>query len=223
MRNKKIAIVHTTPVTVDSLKALIDETVPNSEIVNFVDDSILPELIQNGGDVNRVENRLIQYYKFAEQVGANIVLNACSSVGEVVAEGQKQVGVPIVRIDEPMAENAIKSGRKIGVIATLETTLKPTITLLNSKSAELNREVEIFSKVAGEAYQRLIAGDKDDHDQIIAEALTKMGEEADVVVLAQASMARVVSTLPKELQNKFLSSPESGVERVKETLEGTAK
>lgn len=220
---KKIAIVHTTPVTIESLKALINETVPDCEIVNFVDDSILPELNENGGDVSKVEPRLIQYYKFAEQVGADVILNACSSVGEVVAAGQKQVGIPIVRIDESMAEKAIRSGGKIGVIATLATTLDPTMTLLRAKSAEVNCEVELTSNVAEEAYKRLLSGDKDGHDQILTDVLTKIAEKVDVVVLAQASMARVVSSLPEELQTKFLSSPKLGVESVKEVLEGITK
>ena len=216
----KIAIVHTTPVTIEPLKNLLTGNVPNCEIVNFVDDSILPELIENNGDITKVENRLTQYYQFAEQVGADVILNACSSVGEIVAKGQQMVGIPIVRIDEPMAEKAIQNGQKIGVVATLATTLNPTITLLKTKSAELNREVELTSKVVNDAYQRLLVGDKDGHDQILADVLTEMAMEVDVVVLAQASMARVVSTLPADLQEKFLSSPELGVERVKKTLEG---
>lgn len=219
----KIAVVHTTPVTIEPLKALINETVPSCEIVNFVDDSILPELNENGGDVRKVEGRLIHYYQFAEQVGARVILNACSSVGEVVATGQKQVDIPIVRIDEAMAEKAIQTGRKIGVVATLATTLGPTVTLLKDKSVELNREIELTSNLAEEAYRRLLSGDKEGHDQVLVDVLTKVAEKADVVVLAQASMARVVSTLPKEMQHKFLSSPKLGVERVKEALEGMSK
>ncbi|MCM3443512.1 aspartate/glutamate racemase family protein [Metabacillus halosaccharovorans] len=219
----KIAIVHTTPVTIEPLKTLINETVPSCEIVNFVDDSILPELNENGGDVRKVEDRLIHYYKFAEQAGADVILNACSSVGGVVAAGQKLVGVPIVRIDEAMAEKAIQTGRKVGVIATLATTLGPTMTLLKAKSAELNREVELTSNLAEEAYRRLLSGDKEGHDQVLVDVLMNMAEKTDVVVLAQASMARVVSSLPEEMHYKFLSSPKLGVETVKEVLEGITK
>jgi Asp/Glu/hydantoin racemase len=221
--NKKIAIVHTTPVTVEPLKKLANKKIPGYQIMNFVDDSILPQLNENGGNVKEVEDRLIQYIKIAEQVGADVILNACSSVGEVVAKAREQVTVPIVRIDEPMADLAIQSGEKIGVVATLATTLNPTMTLLKRKSNERNKTVEFKYQVAGEAYQRLLADDKEGHDEILTTVLTKMAEEVDVVVLAQASMARVVSTLPERLQKKFLSSPELGVERVRETLEGITK
>src|SRR5512135_3271341 len=98
----RIAIVHTTPATVDSLKALSREFVPGCEVINFVDDSILPQLARNGGDLSEVQERWTAYVRFAAQAGADVVLDACSSVGELVAVAQKQVAVPVVRIDDAM-------------------------------------------------------------------------------------------------------------------------
>jgi hypothetical protein len=36
------------------------------------------------------------------------------------------VPVPVIRVDEAMADQAVKTGPRIGVIATLSTTLEPT-------------------------------------------------------------------------------------------------
>lgn len=217
--SQKIAIIHTTPVTVKSLGELVTKKIPNSEIINFVDDSILPQLGENKGDISLVEDRLVQYAIYAEQVGADIILNACSSVGEVVAKMRERVKIPIVRIDEAMAEKAIKNGNKIGVVATLSTTLTPTMNLLKSISEKLDKPVELQSLLAEEAYELLLAGDKEGHDRNLAESLVEIQEEVDLVVLAQASMASVVSTLNSEKQKYFLSSPELGVEKVRQTLE----
>ena len=216
---KKLAIVHTTPVTVDSLKALASEILPDYEVINFVDDSILPQLKQNDGKVEAVEDRLIHYYQFAEQVGADIILNACSSVGEVVQKGATQVTIPIVRIDEAMAEEAVTRGNRIGVAATLATTLRPTMALVTEKSAEADGDYQIESLLVSEAYEELIAGNKEAHDTILAEALLNFVQTVDVVILAQASMARVVQSLPEAVQNRFLSSPKMGMERVKSVAE----
>lgn len=218
--SKKVAVLHTTSVTVEPLKKLASEKIPGCQVLNFVDDSILPQLIENGGNINEVEERLIQYAKYAEQVGADVILNACSSVGEVVTTAREKISVPIIRIDEAMAEEAIKSGQLIGVVATLSTTLNPTIKLLKEKAMELNKSVEFQSKLVDEAYRHLISGDKEGHDTSLAKALSEIAEEVDIVVLAQASMARVVSTLPKEQQKKFISSPELGMDRVRQLLEG---
>lgn len=211
---KKLAIIHTAVVTVEALKPLAAELLPDYEVMNIVDDSILPQLKANGGDVSEVEGRLVQYMKIAESAGADLILNACSSVGEVVAIAQQQVNVPIVRIDEAMAEEAVRRGKKIGVAATLHTTLRPTLDLIKAKAESADGDYQIESTLVSEAFERLMAGDKDGHDAVLASALEKFVKTVDVVVLAQASMARVVATLPEALQGRFLSSPRLGMERV---------
>jgi Asp/Glu/hydantoin racemase len=215
----KIAIIHTAPVTVDAFKALTAEILPDAEVVNFLDDSILPQLRQNGGNVGEVEDRLLHYAQFAQNVGADIILSACSSVGEVAAKMREQVSVPVVRVDDAMAEEAVRRGNVIGVAATLWTTLRPTMELIQSKADEAGKTIELRSNVVDAAFQRLSEGDKEGHDAILAETLAEMAVAVDVVVLAQASMARVVSRLPEGLQSKFLTSPRLAVERVKAELE----
>lgn len=216
---KKLAIIHTTPVTIDSLKALAAELLPGYTVINFVDDSILPQLGENGGDISAVEPRLRQYAKFAEEQGASVILSACSSVGELVTRIQDAVGVPVVRIDEAMAEAAVQRGQKIGVAATLATTLKPTTTLIRRKAEQAGKAVEITPLLVDSAYQKLLAGDREGHDATLAEALQGLADQVDAVVLAQASMARVVERLPEKARDKFLSSPRLGMERVKSVVE----
>ena len=214
----KLAVIHTSPVTVDTFKALAAELIPGCEVVNFVDDSILPQLAANGGKVNEVENRLLQYAVFAEEVGADAILSACSSVGEVAATMRENVSIPVVRVDEPMAETAIARGTWIGVAATLSTTLRPTIELLRQKALQANREIEIVPMLVDSAFKKLMAGDREGHDAALVEALTGLANQVDVVVLAQASMARVLPRLPEPLQDKFLTSPRLSMEQVKEVL-----
>ncbi|QHW33660.1 Asp/Glu racemase [Paenibacillus rhizovicinus] len=216
----KLAIIHTTPVTVDPLKALAAEFMPGWDLINFVDDSILPELIQNEGMTETVIERWLTYAKFAEQQGAAYIVSACSSVGEVASMARQVVQVPVLRIDEAMAEEAVRSGRRIGVAATLSTTLQPTISLIESKAGQQGREIEIKSALAAEAYRLLMNGDKEGHDRVLAEVLLNLVKSVDVVVLAQASMARVVASLPEELQPKFLASPRIGIAHIAQIAAG---
>jgi aspartate/glutamate racemase len=214
----KLAIIHTTPATVEPMKALAAEILPNSEVVNFVDDSILPQLGQNGGNLAEVEERLIHYARFAEQVGADVILEACSSVGEVVAKMQSAVSIPIVRIDESMAEQAVQRGEHLGVAATLPTTLQPTTRLLRAKAQEAGKQVEITPLLIDGAYQKLMAGDREGHDNLLVQKLQELARSVDVVVLAQASMARVLPRLSVADQEKILVSPRSAMERVKNVI-----
>jgi len=213
-----LAIIHTTPATIDTLKALAAELLPGYDVVNIVDDSVLPQLIRNGGDVSEVQGRLVQYARNAAEVGADVILEACSSVGEVVAQMRAAVDVPVVRIDEAMAEEAVRRGTRIGVAATLPTTLNPTVRLLQAKSAEAGKRLDIQTALAESAYRKLMAGDRDGHDADLLEVLTALAEDVDVVVLAQASMARVLARMPEAQQRKFLSSPRLGMERVRDVV-----
>src|SRR5215216_7185090 len=214
----KLAIIHTTSATVDSMKALATEILPGFELVNFVDDSILPQLGQNGGNLTEVEERLIHYARFAEQVGANVILEACSSVGEVVAKMQSAVSIPIVRIDEGMAEEAVQRGTRLGVAATLPTTLEPTTKLLRAKAASAGKVVTVTPLLIEGAYQKLLSGDREGHDNLLIEKLQELARATDVVVLAQASMARVLPGLPAAEQGKFMSSPRLAMEQVRNVL-----
>lgn len=215
---KKLAIIHTTPVTVESLKELANKMLGDCEIINIVDDSILPQLSKNEGNVQEIAERWESYAKVAQGQGADCILNACSSIGELVSLTQPKITIPIVRIDDAMAEYAVNAATKIGVAATLETTLKPTLELLKQKAAQKQKAVDFEPILVASAYQKLMANDIAGHDNDLAAALRELAKKVDIVVLAQASMARVVSTFPIDEQRQFVTSPELGMEAVKDTL-----
>lgn len=209
-----LAIIHTTTATVDSLKALANELLPGWELLHIVDESVLPQLGRNGGNVTEVEERLLAYARLAEQSGASILLEACSSVGEVVEKMRRQLGIPVVRIDEAMAEQAVQRAGRIGVAATLNTTLAPTSRLLEQQAQAAGKAIQLESRLIKGAFEKLSAGDRAGHDALLIEGLTALAQNVDVVVLAQASMARVIPELPAGEQAKFLSSPRSAMQRV---------
>jgi glutamate racemase len=214
----RLAIIHTTTATVEPLKALAAEILPTCDVVNFVDDSILPQLAVNGGDVTEVAGRILQYARFAEDVGADIILEACSSVGEVVDTMRREVQIPVVRIDEAMADLAVAQVARIGVAATLATTLDPTLRLLRAAAAAAGRPATLTPLLVPDAYRKLMAGDRDGHDSALVRALEELAPTVDLVVLAQASMARVLPRLPEDQREKFLTSPRLAMQQVKAVL-----
>lgn len=210
----KLGILHTTPATIDSLKTLAEEMIPGVQVFNILDDSILPQLAQNGGDLSDIESRFITYGQAAFQAGADVILSACSSVGELVAPLRREVPIPVVRIDEAMIDEAVGTAEVIGVAATLATTLGPTCRFLETKAAQSGKAIRIEPLLAAEAYRRLMAGDKEGHDEILVQALSELSQKVDLVVLAQASMARVLPKLPEDVRSKFLTSPRPGMQQV---------
>jgi Asp/Glu/hydantoin racemase len=111
----------------------------------------------------------------------------------------------------------VRIGTRIGVVATLSSTLEPTAELVRRRAREAGKEVEVTARVCGGAFEALQAGDRDRHDELVREGLREVISGSDVVVLAQASMARVVETLG-DVDVPVLSSPRLAMQRVAELL-----
>lgn len=214
---KKIGVIHTTKATVDSLTELIKSKIEDAEVYNILDDSILRDMAGEK-DTGMVRWRWLEYAKILEKLGMDIILSACSTVGGFAEEADHELRVPVLRIDEAMAEKAVARGEKIGVFATLNSTLNPTVSLIKRKAEKAGRTVSVRAVLVEGAYDALMSQNKELHDSKIAEALKGCQGEADVIVLAQASMASAVSASLGLDQNQILTSPVLGIDRLKECL-----
>ena len=154
----------------DPLKALFNEELPEIRLFNIADDSLIQHVIRDGKVTQSVAVRLTQYYKIAVDIGADYILNTCSSVGEVADTARKLFDTPILKIDEPMAIEAVKSYEKIAVLATLPTTLKPTVNLIKRQADQVGKRVSVIEGLAEGAYQALIEKRPDKHDELILQA-----------------------------------------------------
>jgi hypothetical protein len=219
-RYPKIGVIHTSPATVEVFARLLRERIPGASVINLLDDSILPELRDNGGDLTAVEPRWRDYARIMSERQVDLVLNACSSIGELCARVQNDIPQRIVRVDAAMAREAVGRGNRIGVMATLRTTLRPTGDLILETARRQGRPVELDSVLVDGAYAALVDGDQARHDDLVAAALDDATRGNDAVVLAQASMARVLPRLADHQQAKVLTSPPFAVEDVAKRLAG---
>lgn len=215
---KTLALLHTTPVTVQSMKELAAKELPGVRVINLLDDSLLQDVIAAGGVTPEVEARIQAYVAQAKVAGADAVMSCCSSIGEAVERARAGAALPVLRIDEPMAITAAQTGARIGVIATVKTTLEPTAGLIRRKAAELGRNVQVEAVLVEGAYAALIAGNGAEHDRLVTAALESLLERSDVVVLAQASMARLLGSLSQPPRVPILTSPTSGLQAAGEVV-----
>ncbi len=208
----KFALIHTGAGVVPAISGIVQELNPDLDIINLVDDSIIRAIAANNNVVpSSVVRRLSTLFGFAEEIGAVGALLTCSSVNEVVDVASKLVSIPCFKIDQPMADQAVATGAKIGVAATLKTTMEPTKRLLRSRAVLASKEVYLDESLCAGAYDALSCGDVTTHDGIVGNAIEKLAKNNDVVVLAQASMARAIEPLPASLREKVLTSPRMGV------------
>jgi Asp/Glu/hydantoin racemase len=208
MKQKKLGLIHTSATLVPVFAQLCKEKLPGVETFNIADDSLVKGIIAAGSLTAQISRRVAGYLESAELAGADYIMVTCSSIGPAVEAGAKLMGVPVLRVDQPMADKAVATGGKIGVIATLQTTLEPTADLISRRAAAAGRKIELVSRLCEGAFDALMSGDAAKHDAIVATALTELSKQVDVIVLAQASMARVVDTLSeREKRIPILASP----------------
>jgi Asp/Glu/hydantoin racemase len=215
MKRKTLALVHTSATLVPVFAQLCKAKLPHVDTFNIVDDSLVRAIGVRGSLTADIARRVESYITSAEAGGADYILVTCSSIGPAVEASAPFSGVPVLRVDQPMADQAVKVGRRIGVIATLPTTLVPTVDLVRRRAALAGAVVEVTSRLCEGAFEALMAGDAARHDTLVAAALRDLATQVDVILLAQASMARVVDTLNAEDRSvPILASPPLAIDHL---------
>lgn len=215
MSTKTLGLIHTSATLVPVFQELCKQYIPHVQVFNIVDDSLIKNVIKCGELKPDTARRVVDYAASAEAAGADFIMYTCSSIGAAVETAATLMGVPVLRVDEPMADKAVHTGSKIGVIATLPTTLMPTIDLVKRRAMAAGKQVEVVSRLCEGAFEALMNGDAARHDAMVADALKQLSAQVEVIVLAQASMARVVDTLSDtEKKVPILSSPGIAVQHL---------
>lgn len=218
----KAALVYTS--TTPELIELVEREVKSqlgeqAELISLQDPSILAEVREAGYVTPTAAARLMGMYTSAVAQGADAILNICSSVGEAADSFQSAaayIGVPLVRVDEEMCREAVRCGKRIGVLATLATTLAPTKGTIDRVARSMGTHVEIVDGLIDGAFGL----DQDQFRVLLIEAANKIKDDVDVIVLAQGSMAYVEQDIEKAVGKTTLSSPRFGAIELKKALEG---
>ena len=220
--SKRVALIHTSFVFFESERMLFDlfeEILPDVERVNIVDDEMLADVRKEGGISPEITRRMCLYALAAEASGVNVIFNTCSSLGPAFDVAKQMVSIPCVKIDDGMAEEAAKEGKRIGVLATVPTTLEPTVGLIQEKALQLGRKIELRKGLSEGAFDLLLQGKKERHDDLVSQEAAEIARWADTLVLAQCSMARLALRLSDETGRRVLASPRLGVERLRSVLQ----
>jgi Asp/Glu/hydantoin racemase len=214
---QKLALLSTGTGVIPSISKIVKDLSPETQIINFVDDGIIKAIAANDNVIPpQVYKRLFYLMLAAELSGAEAILVTCSSISEFIDYARPYCAVPLYKIDEPMIRKAISCGDKIGVVATVETTLAPTLRQVKTVAASLGKEIILANRLVAPAFEAFQRGETDLHDSLVNGSIIEMCNECDVVLLAQASMLSVVSKLDKVYRDKVLSSPYLGVKHVLE-------
>ena len=221
MSAKRLTLIHTSAMMIPVFRDLCAEMLPGVEVIHLVDESLLKDIIRDKCLLKPTARRVVGHIISAEEAGADFIMVTCSSIGVAAELGRELVDVPVMRVDEPMAKLAVKEGAQIGVIATLPSTLNPTADLIRAQARKEGKEVTVTTKLCEGAFEAVISGDGATHDRIVSTGIRELMQQVEVIVLAQASMARIVDNLPVESKKiPVLSSPRLAIEHIKQVMFG---
>lgn len=203
-----LTLLHTARSNVVVFDALLKEIAPDVPVRHVVDEAILREVRDAGAVTPYVVGRVDEAMARVTS-DDSFVLCTCSTIGGLVEADRPNV----LRVDRPMAEMAVSLGSRIGVAATLQSTLEPTKALIRDVAQAAGKPVEIVELFLDNAWPLMERGDTDGYAREIAAKLAEAcaAQTFDVIVLAQASMA-VAELLCASLPCPVLSSPRLGVE-----------
>ena len=208
---KTLAFLHTSPVHIATFDRLLAEIEPGIAARHIVDESLLDEARAAGEITPALEQRIAAALGAASAPDDAVVLCTCSTIGGSAEATGTRAGRMVLRVDRPMAERAIALGDRILVAAALASTLAPTRALILDVAGVAGKQIELRELLCESAWAFFERGDLAGYAQAIAKELHAAADAADVIVLAQASMA-AAAPLCADLGVPILSSPRLGLE-----------
>jgi len=216
--SKRLALIQTVASMVPVFDKLCDELMPGVERFHIVDEPMLRGLL-DGKPVEDACWRVVDYCQAAERGQANAVLCCCTSISSCVELARQGVKIPVMKVDEPMVDEALNHGCRIGLAATASSTLDPSTALVKQRAGVWGQQVEIDAVYCEGAYDALFKGNVKKHDHIVKGYLKEMAERNDVVLLAQPSMARVFDWQARvDWDVPILSAPMLAVKAARDLL-----
>ena len=193
--------------------AFLKEKVPGVRVAFITDSTLLDDVRKNGGPTQAV----------IEISGADLIVNSCSTVGEVADIYAKEVHIPVMKVDLPMAQEAVQLGTKIAIIATVETTLGPSQRLIEKIGREQGKEMHCSQFLENGAWDALQSGHPEEHNRILMESIRKLDRGGyDAIVMAQVSMRALLPELG-DVKTPMLCSFYSGYGAIADRLNEIAK
>ena len=220
LSGKTLGIIHAAVFTAQTVQPYIKEILPDVSVMHLGDDTVQRDNFKAPvGTIPKVNFfKFTTYARFLEEAGCDLIMLACSTFNQAVEIAQPQISVPLLNIDRPMMDLAVKQGKRVGLLGTLPSTMPSSERLLRKAAVEDGKDIEVTSVLCSEAFKVLRAGDPAKHNQMLLEEIDKLSRSVDSIVLAQVSM----SVLEPELKNTrvpVFNSGRTGFTRAREILE----
>ena len=217
----RIALIHATALAVEPIALAFERHWPQARRMNLLDDSLSVDRAAAGSLTPAMVQRFVDLAGYARGAGCDAILFTCSAFGPAIEAAAQAVGLPTLKPNEAMFEQALAQcgagGARLGLIATFEASIASMSEELLQLAGQRGLQVELRSVFVPGAMADLAHGQAEQHHQKVAQAARQLAE-CDVVMLAQFSMADAQPTVQQELACPVLSSPDCAVRALQKRM-----
>jgi aspartate/glutamate racemase len=215
---KRVGMVHSTRLVIESIHNVMASQCRGIDFFHVMDEGILRKLAESGKITPEITQWLADMVLSARRAGADMAVVSCSSLSPCVNAVQKQVDIPVIKIDAPMMEHAVTHAERIGLVMTNPTTEAPSKLLFREVSDRLGRDAALIPRLCPHAFAKLNRGDVQGHDLEVIKTVEDLLSEVDVVMLAQISIARIKDRLDGSIKGRVFSSLDFIVPEIRKAL-----
>lgn len=214
MSGPRIALIHATPLAIAPIRDAFGAGWPAADTVNLLDDALSVDRAAGGARAEGTVARILALGHYAEGLGADGILYSCSAFGAAIDAMKAEARVPVLKPNEAMFEAALTRGGRIGMVATFAPSIPSMRAEFEAQAGEMGAGAGLDCVLAEGAMEALARGEAAEHDARVAEAAARLGD-ADVIMLAQFSMARALEAVKARVRSPVLTSPASAVAKMR--------
>ena len=205
----RIALIHAVRVAMPPVEDAFQRHWPAAERMNLLDDSLSIDRARDAQLSAALARRIGALADYAIDCGATGILYTCSAFGDAIQAVKDRLDAPVLKPNEAMFEEALRHGKRLGLLATFAASIP-------SMQAELPG-IALESVCVPEAMAALQAGDGARHDALLAAAAPRL-QNCDAIMLAQFSTARAREAVRAAVSCPVLTSPDSAVLAMRKRL-----
>jgi len=221
MSRTRIALIHAVTVAVEPVQQAFNESWPEAELVNILDDALSPDRAKDPDLTPAMSERIRALGQYAVSTGANGILYTCSAFGAAIEAFARTTSLPVLKPNEAMFRRALASGRRIGMLATFGPSVASMEDEFRQMAAAQEASASIETVLVADAMAALKQGDAATHNRLLAHAVGQLSG-CDAIMLAHFSTARAFDAVAAAARQPVLTSPTAAVEELQQRCQASA-
>ena len=215
----RIALIHPLQPAMQAAQAAFREAWPEAQCINLLDDSLPDDLLKKGAESPEIRRRITALLRYAVDLEVSGILFTGSGFGPLLDELAPTLGVPLLKPNQAMYEDALKVGGRLGMLVTFPAAADAMCHGFEAAQSSGAAHATLEIACVPEALAHLRAGNAAEHNRLLAEGAAQL-KHCNAILMAQFSSAQAAGAVAAATGLPVLTSPGSAVRKLRSLVEG---